>query len=217
MATAEDPSRPASAGRRRAEGAVATAEPARRKSAEQRREEIVHIAIAHFALGGYNGTSTEAVAREAGISQPYLFRLFRTKRELFLACHREMHERIRATFERAAAGAAPGEALKAMGDAYIGLLEDRQTLLFQMQSYAACSDPEIQASVRACYGELVEAVTALSGAQPHEVWQFFAHGMLLNVIASLDLPAIAPTEEWAAQWCAPLALIQRAQGIAGAP
>ena len=40
----------------------------------------------HFAIGGYNGTSTEAIAREAGISQPYLFRLFRTKKELFIAC-----------------------------------------------------------------------------------------------------------------------------------
>src|SRR3954462_1609418 len=162
-----------------------------RKSAEERREEIVVIALRHFAEGGYNGTSTEAVAREAGISQPYLFRLFRTKRELFLACHREMHARSVATFEPAAADAAPGEALKAMGTAYIGLLEDRQTLLFQMQSYAACSDAEIQASVRACYGELVQTVARLSGAEPHEVWQFFAHGMLLNVIASLDLPAIA--------------------------
>jgi AcrR family transcriptional regulator len=216
MAATEDQSRRATAEKQRGQAAVATAEPARRKSAEQRREEIVHIAIAHFALGGYNGTSTEAVAREAGISQPYLFRLFRTKRELFLACHREMHARIVATFERAAADAAPGEALKAMGTAYIGLLEDRQTLLFQMQSYAACSDPEIQASVRECYGKLVEGVTALSGAEPYEVWEFFAHGMLLNVTASLDLPAIAATEEWAAQWSEPLALIQRAQGIESA-
>ena len=57
-----------------------------RRSAEDRREEIVGIAFRHFAEGGYHGTSTEAIAREAGISQPYLFRLFRTKRELFLAC-----------------------------------------------------------------------------------------------------------------------------------
>jgi AcrR family transcriptional regulator len=195
---------------------MAPDEPSRRKSAEQRRHEIVEIAIAHFALGGYNGTSTEAVAREAGISQPYLFRLFRTKRELFLACHREMHERIRGTFARAAADAPTGEALKTMGAAYIALLEDRLTLLFQMQSYAACSDPEIQQNVRACYAELVETVARLSNAEPHEVWQFFAHGMLLNVVASLDLPAIAGSHEWAAEWSEPHALIQRAQGIESA-
>jgi AcrR family transcriptional regulator len=60
--------------------AMAARDVTRRKSAEERREEIVRIAIEHFALGGYNGTSTEAIARDAGISQPYLFRLFRTKR-----------------------------------------------------------------------------------------------------------------------------------------
>jgi AcrR family transcriptional regulator len=185
----------------------------RRKSAPERREEIVRIAIEHFALGGYNGTSTEVIARDAGISQPYLFRLFRTKRALFIACHDEMHDRIRATFESAARGVAREEALASMGRAYIDLLQDRHILLFQMQSYAACSDPEIQASVRAGYGELVKLVGRLSGAEPHEVWQFFAHGMLLNVIASLDLEAIAGSEEWAAGWIEPLVLVQRAQGL----
>jgi AcrR family transcriptional regulator len=192
---------------------MATRDVTRRKSAEERREEIVHIAIEHFALGGYNGTSTEAIARDAGISQPYLFRLFRTKRELFLACSRVMHDRIGATFEAAARDVPQEEALHAMGDAYIGLLQDRHTLLFQMQSYAACSDPEIQACVRGSYGELVELVTRLAGAEDHEVWTFFAHGMLLNVIASLDLPSVAGSTEWAAKWAEPFALIRRAQGI----
>jgi AcrR family transcriptional regulator len=193
---------------------MATRDVTRRKSAEERREEIVHIAIEHFALGGYNGTSTEAVARDAGISQPYLFRLFRTKRDLFLACHREMHARVRGTFERAAKDVPREDALKAMGSAYIDMLQDRHTLLFQMQSYAACSDPAIQARVRECYGELVKLVTRLSGAEPHEVWQFFSQGMLLNVVASLDLGAIADSEPWAAAWLEPLALIEGAQHVA---
>ena len=77
-----------------------------------------------------------------------------------------------------------------------------------MQSYAACSDPVIQEHVRAGYGEIVREVTRLSGAEPEKVWQFFAHGMLLNVIASLDLPAIADRDEWAAAWCAPGDLIR---------
>ena len=62
-----------------------------RKSAEERREEIVSAAFEHFAQSGYNGASTDAIARDAGISQPYLFRLFRTKRELFLACVDRAH------------------------------------------------------------------------------------------------------------------------------
>ena len=95
-----------------------------------------------------------------------------------------------------------------MGTAYVELLSDRERLLFQMQSYAACSDPVIQEHVRAGYGEIVREVTRLSGAEPEKVWQFFSHGMLLNVIASLDLPAIADRDDWAAAWCAPGDLIR---------
>jgi AcrR family transcriptional regulator len=179
-----------------------------RRSAEERREEIVALAIELFAVGGYRGTSTEAIAREAGISQPYLFRLFKTKRELFLACNEVSEARILETFRGAARGVPREEVLPAMGKAYVELLADRTALLFQMQSYAACSDPVIQARVREGYGEIVREVTRLSGAAPEAVWQFFSHGMLLNVIASLDLPAIAERDEWAASWCEPGDLIR---------
>jgi len=174
-----------------------------RKSAEERREEIVTIAIEQFAVNGYKGTSTEAIAREAGISQPYLFRLFKTKRDLFLACFDVTHQRIVDTFESAARGVPKEEALSAMGAGYLRLLDDTNARLFQMQSYAACADPVIQARVRECYGALVKSVGRLSGATPAEVWRFFANGMLLNVTASLDLPAIAGKEEWARQWTEP--------------
>ena len=133
-------------------------------------------AFEHFAQSGYNGASTDAIARDAGISQPYLFRLFRTKRELFLACQQRSHDRIRQTFEAASEGLPQDQRLQAMGHAYVGLLADRTALLFQMQSYAACSDPEIQAHVREAYGDLVTRVTELSGAESHEVWQFFSFG-----------------------------------------
>src|SRR5215211_2803311 len=119
-----------------------------RKSAEERREEIIALAIEQFAVGGYRGTSTDAIAREAGISQPYLFRLFKTKRDLFLACFEVTHGRIADTFASAARGVPKDEALAAMGAGYMQLLEDTNARLFQMQSYAACSDPVIQARVR---------------------------------------------------------------------
>src|SRR5947208_14877073 len=101
-----------------------------RKSAAERREEIVSVAVQHFALGGYHGTSTETIAREAGISQPYLFRLFRTKRELFLACLDRADARVEETFRAAAAEAPAGEKLTAMGEAYVSkLLPDRHAIL----------------------------------------------------------------------------------------
>jgi AcrR family transcriptional regulator len=179
-----------------------------RKSAEERREEIIAIAIRQFAVTGYNGTSTEAIAREAGISQPYLFRLFKTKRELFLACFDVFHERIHETFRSAAEGVPKEEALVHMGRAYIRLLDDTSIRLFQMQAYAACSDRVIQGRVRDSYGTLVKLVTRLSDAAPEVVWRFFANGMLLNVTASLDLPAIADKDEWARQWTDPGPLIR---------
>jgi AcrR family transcriptional regulator len=178
------------------------AEPRVRKSAEERREEILSVAVRHFAIGGFHGTSTEAIAREAGISQPYLFRLFRTKKELFLACVDRADERVSDTFRGAAEGAPEGERLKAMGHAYIDeLLPDRHAILMQMQAYVATSDPDIQAHVRANFERLVAEVTELSGADEASVWNFFAQGMMLNVTQSLDLAAIADKSEWAASWC----------------
>src|SRR5580765_5884635 len=114
-----------------------------RKTKDVRREEIVEAAYQEFAERGYHGASTEDIARRAGISQPYVFRLFGTKKELFIAvatrCFRETLE----MFQRAAEGLRGKEALDAMGNAYVErLLTDRIRLRVQMQAYVACDDPE---------------------------------------------------------------------------
>jgi AcrR family transcriptional regulator len=182
-----------------------------RRSAEERRREIVEIAISHFAQNGYNGTSTDQVAREAGISQPYLFRLFGTKRELFLACNAAMHDRIAESFSEAARDLPQEERMKAMGDSYTALLADRDALLFQMQSYAACSDPQIQEHVREGFATLVRQVQEATGASPADLWSFFSHGMLLNVVAALELDVLAVGEDWAACWMDPGTMLEDAQ------
>src|SRR5688500_8947651 len=146
-----------------------------RKSADERREEILAVAVRHFAIGGLHGTSTESIAREAGISQPYLFRLFHTKKELFIACVDRANDKVRDAFRRAAEDAGEEDRLKAMGHAYIDeLLPDRHAVLMQMQGYVATSDPDIRSHVRACFERLVGEVTELSGADPGAVWGFFA-------------------------------------------
>src|SRR5688500_14366914 len=163
-------------------------EPRVRKSADERREEIPAVAVRHFAIGGLHGTSTEVIARESGISQPYLFRLFRTKKELFLACGDRACDHVLDAFRRAAAGAEPGERLHALGKAYVQeLLPDRHAALMLMHSYAAVEKPEIKEHVRSKYAEIVIAVTELSGAGPDQTWSFFGEGMLLNIVAALDL------------------------------
>ena len=168
-----------------------------RKTQAERREEILDAALDEFAEHGYHGGSTEGIARRAGISQPYVFRLFGTKQGLFKAvvarCFRETLE----MFQRAAEGKRGLEALEAMGNAYVERLQhDRTRLLAQMQAYAACDDPEICAVVRAGYGDLVAYVERVSGLEPQIVSMFFAQGMLLNVFASMGLTAESP-EPWA--------------------
>src|SRR5215212_7735006 len=134
-----------------------------RKSADERREEIVAIAFRHFAEGGYHGTSTDAIAREAGISQPYLFRLFRTKKELFLACVDHCYAQVASVFRAAVEGVPQDERMMAMGQAYEDeLLPDRPALTFQMQAYST-SEPEIRAYVREGYIELTRMVAELAG------------------------------------------------------
>ena len=166
-----------------------------RMSAEERREAILEAARGEFASTGYHGTSTETIAERAGISQPYLFRLFGTKKELFLASVRRCFRETLETFQRAAEGKRGEDALHAMGEAYLALLEDRSRLMAQMQAYASCDDPEIRAVVREGYGDLFTWTERVSGLGGAELSRFFAKGMLLNVVASLDL--LNSDEAWA--------------------
>jgi len=169
---------------------------AERKSKEERREEILDAAQAVFAERGYHGASTEEIARRAGISQPYVFRLFGTKKDLFIAVDTRCFRQTLEIFQRAAEGKRGEEALHAIGAAYGELLvNDRTYLRGQMAAYAACDDPEICQAVRNGFGDLVAYVERVSGAGPERVSQFFATGMLMNVLSSMGLTT--PTEPWA--------------------
>ena len=170
--------------------------PVERKSKEIRREEILDAAMEVFAEDGYRGASTEEIARRAGISQPYIFRLFGTKKDLFIAVDSRCFRQTLEIFQRAAEGKRGEEALHAIGEAYGQLLaNDRTYLRAQMQAYAACDDPEICAVVQGGYGDLVSYVERVSGADPATISAFFASGMLMNVLSSMDQSD--PTEPWA--------------------
>src|ERR671936_2810816 len=159
-----------------------------RKSAEERREAVLVAALEEFAAHGLSGASTEAIAAKAGISQPYVFRLFGTKKELFIAVVARCFRETLGLFQRAAEGKRGEDALAAMGDAYVNqLLPDRTRLQAQMQAYAACEDPEIRQVVRNGYGDLVAYVERVSDLPAEDVGRFFAYGMLLNVVAAMDL------------------------------
>ena len=165
-----------------------------RMPAVERRELVLDVAVAEFAVHGLAGTSTEDVARRAGISQPYLFRLFPTKKALFLALVDRCFRRVQDTFIAAAGDLTGEEAKMAMADAYERLLDDRTLLLLQMQAYAACDDPDIRAVTRAGFKKLWELVERLTGLPFQTVVEFFAGGMLMNVAAAMDLRAV--DERW---------------------
>ena len=159
-----------------------------RQTAEERREAVLAAALDAFAHGGLHGTSTEDIARAAGISQPYLFRLFGTKKKLFVATVERCMADTLELF-RAAAGDLRGEeALEAMGQAYTAMVTgDRTRLLAQLQAYAASDDPDVREAIRAGFGSLHLFVETVSGCDADEVARWFGAGMLLNVVAAMDL------------------------------
>ena len=165
-------------------------------TADERRAMVLEAALAEFAARGYEGTSTEDIARRAGISQPYLFRLFPTKKSLFLALLPRGFQRVREAFAAATGDLTGMDALAAMADCYHRLLEDPTLLLIQLQAYAAANeDDDIRAVTRAAFSDLWRLVERLTGLPFEQVKEFFAMGMLINVAAALDLPAI--DERWA--------------------
>jgi AcrR family transcriptional regulator len=159
-----------------------------RSTADERREEILEAARFEFAARGLHGTSTEDIARRAGISQPYVFRLFGTKKELFMASAERCMQETLETMREAAVGKTGDEALQAMGKGYMDMLaEDPRQLMMQMHMYAACDDEDVRRVAREGYGRLVEFAERASGLDCERISAFFAKGMLINVIAAMGL------------------------------
>jgi AcrR family transcriptional regulator len=173
--------------------------PAPRQTASARREALIDAAVEHFARTGLHGTAVSAITDEIGITQPYAFSLFGTKKGLFLAAVERGFDRVEETFREAAANAGEEGPFDAMKLSYMGVLQDRALLLVQLQAYAASGDDEVREVVRRRYAQLYALVRELSdGATPDDLAQFFAAGMLLNVAAALDLPDLLLNDTWLA-------------------
>ena len=146
-----------------------------RMTADERRQAIIEAATIEFGAGGLDGTNVDSIARRVGVTQPYVFRLFGTKKALFLACVEVCFAETHDAFESAAAGLSGEEALRAMGRAYSELIKDRSRLKLQ----------------------LVEFVERVAGRDTTLVSAFFATGMMLNVLAAADL--LGASDGWAAR------------------
>jgi AcrR family transcriptional regulator len=171
-----------------------------RQTADERRTAVLAAAITEFARSGYAGTSTDAIATRAGISQPYLFRLFGTKKDLFIATYDLVADRIINGLTEAGKGLEGHEAIEAMGMAYVELMQDPELLQVQLHGFAAApGDPDIARSCRRTFEELSEMVAARTGLPDEELRAFFAQGMLINVMSAIDLLSIS--EPWAQTLC----------------
>jgi len=175
----------------------------RRVPAAERREELIAAAVHEFAQGGLHGTPVERIARRVGVAQPYVFSLFSNKRELFLAAIDRSFQRVADTFRAAAEDYREGraadceDALEAMGRAYKRLLiDDRDYLMLQHQSYAACDDEVVRVRVRHRYAQLLDLAQELSAADPEQLDDFFRHGMALNVTAALGVEDLSIGCDW---------------------
>ncbi len=175
-----------------------------RMSSEERREMVLDAAVAEFAHYGLYRTTTEAIAGRVGITQPYIFRLFRNKKELFLAAVERAYGRIMETWESVLEeegdGASAEQRLLAMGRAYAQLMDSREELLLLLQTFAASEDPDVLRMNRENMARMHDYVTRSTGAGGEQVQGFFAQGMLLAAAAGLNLPEIADQEPWAREF-----------------
>ncbi|MEV6394238.1 TetR/AcrR family transcriptional regulator [Streptomyces sp. NPDC051907] len=165
-----------------------------RMSAEERRESVIRAAITEFGRGGYHGTSTEVIAKRVGVSQPYLFRLFKNKRELFLAAALRCLEETPQAFADALERKPGSSPLEAMAAAYMGLIDDRDKLLMQMQTYVAVAsaeaagDHEFGERIRAGWAEIWDQANVAFAGETRQTVDFLGCGMLINVLVALGFP-----------------------------
>ena len=174
-----------------------------RVPAAERRDALVEAAVHEFAHGGLHGTPVDRIARRVGVAQPYVFSLFGSKRDLFLAAVERAFEQVAEGFTRGASEFDPAlalpdtDVLTAMGKAYVEMLAgDRDVLMLQHQAYAACDDEVIRTHVRGCFARLVAHVEQLSGAPAERIDEFFRYGMWLNVAAAMDVEDLSASCEW---------------------
>lgn len=166
-----------------------------RMSGPERRTLVLAAAARAFAVGGYAGTSTAAIAKEAGVSQPYVVRMFGTKAKLFAEVFNLAVQRVVEAFGKelaaaAAAGIEPSDPAywTQLGRAYVALLADRAQLLVFLHGFAAGSDPEIGAQTRAALAQIYTLIRERSGCAPAQAQDFIARGMFIHILLAIDAP-----------------------------
>jgi len=160
----------------------------KRLSAGERREQILLAASELFGSHGYVGTTTDQIARAAGISQPYVVRMFGTKENLYLEALNRACGALMATFRRVLAEhVEAGDLGRELGEAYIELIADRALLRIMMQSFLAGADPVIGPAARKGLLDIYRFLKEEARFEPDDIVRFIAHGMLINTLVGSEL------------------------------
>lgn len=169
---------------------------AQRLPAAERREQMLEAASIVFGERGYAGTTTDAVADAAGVSQAYIVRTFGSKEALFMETAKRATSRIEALFREAAEAVADGgeTTQERLGHAYIDLVADRGILLTTMHLFTLGHHPVFGPLAREWFLRIYKALRDEAGLTPPEVEAFLAKGMLINTMLGLRLPDLAGTE-----------------------
>lgn len=163
------------------------ADPVKRLSSDERRRQILSAALAVFGARGYEGATTDDVARAAGVSQPYVVRLFGSKENLFLAAIEDALASMLRAFRAALADDDGTPAGKRIGQAYVDLLEIRglhQTLAY---AYLMGSHPAIGPAARRGFAGVWRFFRDELGLDADEARSFMAEGMLISTMIGLRL------------------------------
>jgi AcrR family transcriptional regulator len=164
-----------------------------RLPAGERRQAVLEAACEAFARSSYRGATTAEIAREAGITEPILYRHFGSKRDLYLACLDEAWRTFRTLAEQALE-ADPAGCLGAISDAYMARRGSTRLVDLWIQALTeAADDPVIANAIREQIrqvhafvagvierGQAAEALHA--GRDPvAEAWVFIAGGLLATI------------------------------------
>lgn len=161
-----------------------------RRTADERRTDVIHAAMIEFGTFGYHGGSTERIARESGISQPYVLRLFGTKLNLFVATLDDVCETIMHTWQQALDSSPESgsgwEALMVLGQSYAQGVNTAMRFRMIMQGAAAASTPEVETAINSGMDRLWNWVQANTGATHEELQRFWAFGMMQTMGISMN-------------------------------
>jgi TetR/AcrR family transcriptional regulator len=170
--------------------------PATRMKSEDRRELILAAAAGVFGERGYVGATTDAVAKAASVSQPYVVRMFGTKAALFQAVLERSLDRLITQFREEITEYQPakGDLKLCIGRRYLELLADRGLLLSLMQAFMLGADPEIGPTARAGFLRVYRLLRDEGGYSPQEAAEFLQGGMMINTLVGLRMGAEFDTD-----------------------